>query len=218
MHVAIWPASYSSSIPIYNMDRGGMVSHGLVTMWRLTKIPNPIWYPGTGTQVQCCVAIVIPTVFHPRLDILDPYPYPYPWYPYPWSHTRTHTHTYGLVPIPVPVPMTLSHVVPLPIPVPMVSYPYPYPYPWSRTRTRTLPIPMASYPYPYPYPWSVPIPMASYPYPYPYPWSVPTLQVSNFGKQNSQVPKRYYETYQIWKSMQIRSKILAKVIDVPAWL
>ena len=127
------------------MDRGGMISHDLVTMWRLTKIPNPIWYPGTGTQVQCCVAIVIPTVFHPRLDILDPYPYPYPWYPYPWSRTRTHTHIYGLVPIPVPVPMTLSHVVPVPIPVPMVSYPYPYP--WSRTRTRThthglVPIPV----------------------------------------------------------------------------
>ena len=116
-------------------------------MWRLTKIPNPIWYPGTGTQVQCCVAIVIPTVFHLRLDILDPYPYPYPWYPYPWSRTRTHTHIYGLVPIPVPVPMTSSHVVPVPIPVPMVSYPYPYPYPWSRTRTRTrthglVPIPV----------------------------------------------------------------------------
>ena len=124
-----------------------MVSHGLVTMWQLTKIPNPIWYPGTGTQVQCCVAIVTPTVFHPRLDILDPYPYPYPWYPYPWSRTRTHTHIYGLVPIPVPVPMTSSHVVPVPIPVPMVSYPYPYPYPWSRTRTRThthglVPIPV----------------------------------------------------------------------------
>ena len=87
-------------------------------------------------------SIVIPTVFHPRLDILDPYPYP-------WSRTRTHTHIYGLVPIPVPVPMTLSHVVPVPvpIPVPMVSYPYPYPYPWSRTRTCThthglVPIPV----------------------------------------------------------------------------
>ena len=139
---------YSSGIPIYNMDRGGMVSHGLVTMWGLTKIPNPIWYPGTGTQVQCCVAIVIPTVFHPRLDILDPYPYPYPWYPYPWSRTRTHTHIYGLVPIPVPVPMTSLHVVPV-----------------THTRTHGLvPVP-------------VPIPMVSNPYPYPYPWSVPTLQV-----------------------------------------
>ena len=117
------------------MNKGGMVSHGLVTMWLLTKISNP--YPGTGTQVQCCVAIVIPTVFHPRLDIQDPYPYPYPCYPYPWSRTRTHTHIYGLVPIPVPVLMTLSHVVPVPIPVPMVSYPYLYPYPWFRTRTRT---------------------------------------------------------------------------------
>ena len=122
-----------------------MVSHGLVIMWGLTKIPNPIWYPGTGTQVQCCVAIVIPTVFHPRLDILDPYPYPYPWYPYPWSCTRTHTHIYGRVPI--PVPMTSSHFVPVPIPVPMVSYPYPYPYLWSRTHTRThthglVPIPV----------------------------------------------------------------------------
>ena len=102
---------------------------------------------GTGTQVQCCVAIVIPTVFHPRLDISDPYPYPYPWYPYPWYRTRTHTHIYGLVPIPVPVPMTLSPVIPVPIPVPMVSYPYPYPYPWSRTRTCThthglVPIPV----------------------------------------------------------------------------
>ena len=126
-----------------------MVSHGLVTMWLLTKIPNPIWYPGTGTQIQYCVAIVIPTVFHPRLDILDPYPYPYPWYPYPWSRTRTrtHTHIYGLVPIPVPIPMTLSGFVPVPVPVSMVSYPYPYPYPWSRTCTRThthglVPIPV----------------------------------------------------------------------------
>ena len=96
----------------------------------------------TGTQVQCCVAIiVIPTVFHPRLDILDPYSYPYPWYPYPWSRTRTHAHIYALVP--VPVPMTLSHVEPVPIPIPMVSYPYPYP--WSRTRTHThglVPIPV----------------------------------------------------------------------------
>ena len=149
---------YSCSIPTYNMNRGGMVSHGLVTMWLLTKISNP--YPGTGTQVQWCVAIVIPTVFHPRLDILDPYPYPYPWYPYPWSRTRTHTHIYGLVPIPVPVPMTLSHVVPVPIPVPM-----------SRTRTRTHTHGLEPVP--------VPILMASYPYPYPYPWSVPTLQVCN---------------------------------------
>ena len=144
MHVAIWQASIVVVFPYITWIRvEWSVSHGLVTMWRLTKIPNAIWYPGTGTQVQCCVAIVIPIVF----DILDPYPYPYPWYPYPWSRTRTHTHIYGLVPIPVPVPMTSSHVVPVPIPVPMVSYPYPYPYPWSRTRTRThthglVPIPV----------------------------------------------------------------------------
>ena len=100
----------------------------------------------TGTQVQCCIAIkVSPTVFHPRLDILDPYPYP--WYPYPWSRTRTHTHIYGLVPVPVPGPgpMTLSHVVPVPIPVPMVLYPYLYPWPRTRTRTHThglVPVPM----------------------------------------------------------------------------
>ena len=131
------------------MDRGGMVSHGLVTMVPRYSLEESLisFFHGTGTQVQCCVAIVIPTIFHPRLDILDPYPYPYPWYPYPWYRTRTHTHIYGLVPIPVPVPMTLSHVVPVPIPVPMVSYPYPYPYPWSRTRTRThthglVPIPV----------------------------------------------------------------------------
>ena len=99
-------------------------------------------------QVQCCVAIVIPTVFHPRLDILDPYPYPATWH---------------LGPVPIPVPM---------VPIPMVPYPYPYPYLWSRTHTRTrthdfvtcrtrthglvpvpVPIPMVSNPYPYPYPW-----------------------------------------------------------------
>ena len=147
MHVAIWQASIIVVVFPYITWIGVEVSHGLVTMWRLTKIPNPIWYPGAGTQVQCCVAIVMTTVFHPRLDILDPYPYPYPWYPYPWSRTRTHTHIYGLVPIPVPVPMTSSHVVPVPIPVPMVLYPYPYPYPYplSQTRTHThglVPIPV----------------------------------------------------------------------------
>ena len=141
--------SLVSSIPTHtsNMDRGGMVSHGLVTQCD-SSTKSQIRF-GTQVHVQCCVAIVIPTVFHPRLDILDPYPYPYPWYPYPypWSRTRTHTHIYGLVPIPIPVPMTLSRVVPIPTPVPMVSYPYPYPYPWSRTRTRThthglVPIPV----------------------------------------------------------------------------
>ena len=137
--------SQVSSIPTYNMDRGGMVSHGLVTQCD-SSTKSQIRF-GTQVHVQCCVAIVIPTVFHPWLDILDLYPYPYPWYPYPWSRTRTHTHIYGLVPIPVPVPMTLSHVVPVPIPVPMVSYLYPYPYPWSQTHTRThthglVPIPV----------------------------------------------------------------------------
>ena len=54
MHVAnIWQAS-SNSIPTYNMDRGGMVSHGLVTQcdphqtWReakeLGKAENPFFY------------------------------------------------------------------------------------------------------------------------------------------------------------------------------
>ena len=54
MHVAnIWQAS-SNSIPTYNMDRGGMVSHGLVTqcdphqIWReakeLGKAENPFFY------------------------------------------------------------------------------------------------------------------------------------------------------------------------------
>ena len=132
-----------------------MVSHDLLTMWLLTKISNP--YPGTGTQVQCCVALVIPTVFHPRLSDI-------------WTrnHTRTHaTHTHGPVPVPVPISM-VSYPYPYQYPwLCRMSYPYPYPYPWSRTRTHThglKPVP-------------VPIPMASYPYPYPYPWSVPTLQV-----------------------------------------
>ena len=126
------------------MDRGRMVSHGLVTLnvispkFQIPNKPKCGTCTYTGTQVQCCIAIkVTPTVFHPRLDILDPYPYPYPWYPYPWYRTRTHTHIYGLVP--VPGPMTLSHVVPVPVPisVPTVLYPYPYPYPWPRTHTRT---------------------------------------------------------------------------------
>ena len=145
----MWLYGSLVSIPTYtsNMDRGGMVSHGLVTQCD-SSTKSQIRF-GTQVHVQCCVAIVIPTVFHPRLDILDPYPYPYP---YPLS--RTHTHIYGLVPIPVPVPMTLSHVVPVPIPVPMVSYPYPYP--WSRTRTRThthglvpIPVPVPMIPYPH---------------------------------------------------------------------
>ena len=133
--------SLVSSIPTYtsDMDRGGMVSHGLVTQCN-SSTKSQIRF-GTQVHVQCCVAIVIPTVFHLRLDILDPYPYVYSWYPYPWSRTCTYTHIYGLVPI--PIPMTLSHVVP--VPIPMVSYPYPYP--WSRTRTRThthglVPIPV----------------------------------------------------------------------------
>ena len=145
MHVAIWQASIVVVFPYITWTGwNGLTwpSHNVTTHQNPKSDLVPRYrYPGTGTQVQCCLAIVIPTVFHPWLDILDPYPYPYPWYPYPWSRTRTHTHIYGLVPIPVPVPMTLSHVVPVPIPVPMVSYPYPYPYPWSRT------------PYPYPYPW-----------------------------------------------------------------
>ena len=160
MHVAIWQASIVVVFPYYNMDKGGMVSHGLVTMWQLTKIPNPIWYPGTGTQVQCCVAIVYPQSFIRNLTS--------------WTrtHTRTRahgTHTHGPVPVPIPISM-VSYPYPYPYPwLRHMSYPYPYPYPWSRTRTRTHTHGLEPVP--------VPIPMASYPYPYPYPWSVPTLQV-----------------------------------------
>ena len=111
-----------------------MVSHGLVTMWRLTKIPNAIWYPGTMLRSYYSYT---PSLWHlgpvpipvPMVPIpMVPYPYPYP---YLWSRThtrthdfvtcRTHTRTHGLVSVPVPIPMVSN----------------PYPYPWPRTHTRT---------------------------------------------------------------------------------
>ena len=97
----------------------------------------------TGTQVQCCIAIIVKYTQSFIHDLTS------------WTHTPTYgTRTQGPVPVPIPISMVsypwLCHM----------SYPYPYPYPWSRTRTHIhdlepipVPIPMASYPYP----WSVPI-------------------------------------------------------------
>ena len=136
-----------------------MVSHGLVTMWRLTKIQ--------------------------KFDLVPRYRYPGTMLPsYSYTHSLSSV-TWHLGPVPIPVPMVPIHDGPVPVPIPIsmvsypypypypwlchMSYPYPYPYPWSRTRTRTHTHGLEPVP--------VPIPMASYPYPYPYPWSVPTLQV-----------------------------------------
>ena len=125
-----------------------MVSHGLVTMWRLTKIPNPIWYPGNryrGTMLPSYsythslssvtwhlgpVPIPVPMVPIPMV----PYPYPYP---YLWSRTHTRTHTHDFVTCRTRTHTRTHGLVPVPVPIPMVSNPYPYPYPWPRTHTRT---------------------------------------------------------------------------------
>ena len=92
-------------------------------LWALTC--NTCIY--TSTRVQCCVAIAIPTVVHPRIDILDPYPYQYPWYPYPYKWSRTHTYytcTHDFVTC-----CTLIHT--------HTYVSYMYPYPWFQTCTRT---------------------------------------------------------------------------------
>ena len=143
MHVAIWQASIVVVFP-YITWIGVEWSHCTWPSHSVTPHQNPKsdLVPRYRYTVTMLRSYSYTPVFHPRLDILDPYP----WYPYPWSRTRTHTHIYGLV----PVPMTLSHVVPVPIPVPMVSYPYPYPYPWSRTRTRTHTHGLAPIPVPVP--------------------------------------------------------------------
>ena len=51
MHVVIGQAS---SIQTYNMDRGGMISHGLVTQCDAHQIPNPKGSEGAWQTRKPC--------------------------------------------------------------------------------------------------------------------------------------------------------------------
>ena len=119
------------------MDRGGMVSHGLVTTWLITKIPNPIWYPGTMLRSYSYTHRLSSATWHPGpvpipvpMVPIPTVPFPYP-YPYLMSRTHTRTRTHDFVTCRTHTHTRTHGLGRVPLPIPMASYPYPYPYPWS---------------------------------------------------------------------------------------